>query len=258
MAGYRYWTIYITRSTVSSAIYTALKEIEMRSSRSGADRCAGGTAWASNNSSLAYRLFDNDIMTNWNGYSLNTEPTRIQYQFPSDIEIKEVAFLPSYAGQMPVDFQLHAGNDAYSYTEIGSWTDVNGWETGVWKSFNIDDLPILWPDTLPWISRDGYEHELPSEVISTDMEVGAPLVRRISRSNPWNFNVQWDMTKDQYADFFYFYNEKLNAGMKWFKFKTALPGDMGEMWGRILPGVRTRYLDDDHWVVSARMSGKKI
>ncbi|MBF0213058.1 MAG: discoidin domain-containing protein [Magnetococcales bacterium] len=149
---YRYWRLYITKTTSGSSMLVSPYEMEMRATVDGSDQCNGGTASASHADADAYKLFDNNLSNYWNNGSPGGSNTWIKYDFGTEISVGEIAILPRYQSQMPEDFTIQASNDALSWIDVQEWSGVTDWQGGIWKNFTvatpiitaISDLEMPW------------------------------------------------------------------------------------------------------------------
>ena len=75
-----------------------------------------------------------------------------------------------------------------------------------------------YPSTLPGPLRDGYQIAPASQVVSTDMEVGAPRMRRRSSAVNETISVSYKYTDAQMATFRAWFDSATgaNAGASWF------------------------------------------
>lgn len=74
-----------------------------------------------------------------------------------------------------------------------------------------------WPSTIPQVPlSDSYQEQRAPDVIRSSMDVGPAKVRRRSTCGVRQFQVSFDLTKDQADDLDDFYETDLNAGTDWF------------------------------------------
>jgi len=74
-------------------------------------------------------------------------------------------------------------------------------------------MPSAWPGCLPdYILQDGFEEELPTNSIHTQMDVGPPKSRRRATSAPTPMHWRIYMTKSQTEVFDEFFNTTLEGG----------------------------------------------
>ncbi|MEO5333029.1 MAG: discoidin domain-containing protein [Magnetococcus sp. YQC-5] len=143
-ASFRYWRIYVTKSTAGSNMLLSFYEMEMRATVGGADQCNGGTASASHADSTSSNLFDNNTTSYW----VNGSPSAdcwIKYDFGAGNtrSIGQLAFLPRYTNQCPEDFQLQYSNDGTTWTTMQSWVgQTTGWSDGTWRYYTVNRPPI--------------------------------------------------------------------------------------------------------------------
>ena len=130
-----YWRIYITGSVGGE--YVDIVEIEMRATVGGANQCAGGVASASSTyiTSSAAEAFDGDIENEWG--SDGPLPDWIKYQFPSAVDVSEIAIYGDGSGiaQPPTDFALQFSDDDSGWTTAVNWSGVT-WPTPGWQYFS--------------------------------------------------------------------------------------------------------------------------
>jgi hypothetical protein len=135
MAAHRYWRIRITASANNSD--SAIGELELRTSASGADQTGSGTASANSDAGgswVASNAFDNNNGTGWNSASFAGVPVWLAYDFGSgnDKDIVEIALRvrSDYVGNAPKDFWVEYSDNGTQW--LSSWRVVNatGWSTG--------------------------------------------------------------------------------------------------------------------------------
>lgn len=74
-------------------------------------------------------------------------------------------------------------------------------------------MAVSWPATLPVAAlRAGYSFEDADGRVVTDMDQGAPRVRRLYTNTPRSFNVVFSMTPAQLAIWQVFYRDALYGG----------------------------------------------
>jgi hypothetical protein len=77
-----------------------------------------------------------------------------------------------------------------------------------------------WPGTLPdFVTVDGFQETMPSNVIRTGMDVGPPKLRRRATSAPRLINCTQIMTGSQITDLETFYITTLVGGTQQFTWK---------------------------------------
>lgn len=84
-----------------------------------------------------------------------------------------------------------------------------------------------WPATLPAPSvAGGYKYKPQPSVLRTDMEIGAPRVRRITTANLGRINLSWVLTLAEKETFWAAYNSAsiANAGASWFTLSLRVDG----------------------------------
>lgn len=115
------------RSRLLLAGFTVFHEVEMRATPGGADQCTGGTASASstNGGNVAANAFDNNSATAWSSAGA-TLPQWLEYQFPSAVDVEELAILPGNLDQVAV-FEVQYYDEANWQTD---WTHF----TPAWAS----------------------------------------------------------------------------------------------------------------------------
>lgn len=75
----------------------------------------------------------------------------------------------------------------------------------------------VFPSTLPKASMQGYAYTPGSNLIRTDMEVGAAKVRRRFVSVPTDVSATWTFTLAELGTFEKFFREQLFDGAAWFQ-----------------------------------------
>ena len=110
------WRVNVSSKRSTSGVVGG-QELEMRGSIGGADLCTGGTASASsdNGTNLPAHMFDDNTGTSWFA-SGTSVPQWIEYDFPSDVTIEQIAWDPSNANDIPIGFTLE-----YWDVDLSSW-----------------------------------------------------------------------------------------------------------------------------------------
>lgn len=113
-----------------------------------------------------------------------------------------------------------------------------------------------WPATLPSPEKAGYQIAPASQVVRTEMETGAPRVRRRTAARNDVIAVRWKFTDAQLAAFRTWFDSSTDAagGAAWFTIDLAI-GDTGieshearfsgDWTADLLPGL--------NWSVSAKL-----
>ncbi len=86
-------------------------------------------------------------------------------------------------------------------------------------------MEILWPDTLPLPTVQGYNIQPGDTILRTEMEAGLARQRRRFTSAPTKVSVRWIMRRDQYAIFEGWYRWHAKEGANWFSI--TLLGGLG-------------------------------
>ena len=112
-----------------------------------------------------------------------------------------------------------------------------------------------YPSTLPVPSYDGYSIAPASQIVETDMEVGAPRMRRRTSAVCEKISVTWKYTDAQLATFRTWFDSATgaNAGANWFYISLAR-GTTGLVTceARFSGGIfRANVLSGLRWMVSA-------
>lgn len=147
MAAHRYWRIYITEKS-GAATFSAIEELELRSSAGGADVTGSGTASANNSSGgAAANAVDNDTGTIW-ATGAGALPHWWAYDFGAgnDQDIVEVSITSrsSTAGSAPGAFQLQYSDDGSTWT-TRLFCNVEGvWPVSTTHVFNTDGVGRYW------------------------------------------------------------------------------------------------------------------
>ena len=138
---YRYWRIYMQTNN-GDPTYTALCEIELRSSVGGADLTTSSTPAASSTSySAAYdasKTVDESTSTLWISAFNSTTNQWLRYDLGSAQTVAQVAIYPQgdALSRAPKDFIIQGSNDGTNFTNVKSITNATGW-TAAWRTFNI-------------------------------------------------------------------------------------------------------------------------
>ena len=90
-----------------------------------------------------------------------------------------------------------------------------------------------WPSTLPQPLGAGYRIAPVDPVIRTDLEVGAPRVRRRTAARNDRITLSWVMTAAQFAEFRTWFDTEAAGGAAWFTGSGVLLGDA--------PATETRF-----------------
>ncbi|PCH98970.1 MAG: hypothetical protein COB76_06600 [Alphaproteobacteria bacterium] len=86
-------------------------------------------------------------------------------------------------------------------------------------------MEILWPDTLPLPTVQGYNIQPGDTILRTEMEAGLARQRRRFTNAPTKVSVRWIMRRDQYAIFEGWYRWHAKEGANWFSI--TLLGGLG-------------------------------
>lgn len=150
---YRYWRLYITKTTSGSSLLVSPYELEMRAAVGGADQCHGGSASASHATGDAHKLFDNNTSNYWNNGSPGGSSTWVQYDFGTAVSVGEIALLARYSSQMPENFAIQASNDTASWADVAEWSGVTDWQGGIWKNFLVGTpiITAICDLEMPWL-----------------------------------------------------------------------------------------------------------
>jgi hypothetical protein len=84
---------------------------------------------------------------------------------------------------------------------------------------------IIWPDTLPLPTVQGYNIQPGDTILRTEMEAGLARQRRRFTNAPTKVSVRWIMRRDQYAIFEGWYRWHAKEGANWFSI--TLLGGLG-------------------------------
>jgi hypothetical protein len=97
-----------------------------------------------------------------------------------------------------------------------------------------------WPGTLPdFVTIDGFQETIPSNVIRSGMDTGPPKLRRRATSAPRPINCTQILTAAQVADLETFYMTTLTGGTQQFTWKNPRTG------GAV---TTMRFVDPPSWV----------
>ena len=77
-------------------------------------------------------------------------------------------------------------------------------------------MQIIWPQTLPLPTVQGYEVQPGDSILRTEMEAGLARQRRRFTDVPTKVSVRWIMRRDQYAIFEGWYRWHAREGANWF------------------------------------------
>jgi hypothetical protein len=150
---FRYWRVHITANNGDGS-YVSIQEIEFRSTYGGADECAVATGSTSiivadseaNSDNAAWKAFDNILGTSnkWtpNGPPSVGVPRWIRYDFGagSPKTIRQLAMVGPIGSQLsmaPKDFTVQGSNDASAWTTVNTFTNVTGWDSTTYRTFNV-------------------------------------------------------------------------------------------------------------------------
>jgi hypothetical protein len=123
----------------SGAAFLQLQEAEMRATVGGADQCTGGTASASASASgAAANAFDDSTLTSWNT-GVTTMPQWLEYDFATNVDVKQVTFTPQGAAGNPTAFTVE-------YHDGAAWQVY--WTEDVYDSVSANQLIFSKPDSL--------------------------------------------------------------------------------------------------------------
>jgi hypothetical protein len=86
-------------------------------------------------------------------------------------------------------------------------------------------MEILWPDTLPLPTVQGYNIQPGDTILRTEMDAGLARQRRRFTNAPTKVSVRWIMRRDQYAIFEGWYRWHAKEGANWFSI--TLLGGLG-------------------------------
>lgn len=75
---------------------------------------------------------------------------------------------------------------------------------------------IVWPNTLPLPTVQGYAVQPEDAILRTEMEAGLARQRRRFTNVPTKVSVRWIMRRDQYAVFEGWYRWHAKEGANWF------------------------------------------
>lgn len=157
-----FWRVRTDRNAASSSgsgAVTSVNEIEMRATPGGANMCAGGTAIALNVNATtpASRAFDGSLdYINNSTVSLDaSQPWWIGYEFPSPVEVQEVAIWR----QQYSDGYIRAPGTVYiDYSDDGSaWTNAAIYLAVDWAASGPNLFAVPYQHTgddpaFPWVS----------------------------------------------------------------------------------------------------------
>lgn len=113
---------------------------------------------------------------------------------------------------------------------------------------------VGWPMLLPAPTLDGYGLEPAEQTIRTDMEAGAPRVRRRSAADDDSVDVAWKFTDAQMKIFRDWFRSNAAGGAAWFDMALAVGGGgiqqkevrfNGKWKSTLLPGM--------NWHVTAKL-----
>jgi hypothetical protein len=113
-----------------------------------------------------------------------------------------------------------------------------------------------WPDTLPRPLADAYGIQPVDPVIRTDMDVGAPRVRRRSRARNDRLQVVWQFTPAQAATFRAWYDDDTGAagGAAWFDVQLDIAeGGLQSVEARFAEMWRGELQGKNQWRISATL-----
>lgn len=77
-------------------------------------------------------------------------------------------------------------------------------------------VDIVWPNTLPLPTVQGYAVQPEDAILRTEMEAGLARQRRRFTNVPTKVSVRWIMRRDQYAVFEGWYRWHAKEGANWF------------------------------------------
>jgi hypothetical protein len=147
MAAHRYWRIYIHEKS-GAATFSAIAELELRTSIGGADVTGSGTASANSvTGGAAANAVDNNTGTIW-GTSTGAVPHWWAYDFGSgqDKDIVELSITSrsSSAGSAPGRFELQYSDDNTNWsTQLFCHVDTS-WPISTTYVFNKDGSDQYW------------------------------------------------------------------------------------------------------------------
>jgi len=113
-----------------------------------------------------------------------------------------------------------------------------------------------WPTTLPSPSVSGYRLKSQSAVVRTDMEIGAPRVRRVSNEKRYRISPSWVLTAAQHAAFWEFFDSSTgaNAGASWFSVSLLVDGTALEtVDARFVGEPDSSHIGNGGWSVGAEL-----
>jgi hypothetical protein len=113
-----------------------------------------------------------------------------------------------------------------------------------------------WPATLPAPSVSGYKIKPQTSVVRTDMEIGAPRVRRVSNAKQYRISASWVLTAVQHAAFWAFFHSSsgANAGASWFSISLPVDGDTFEtVDARFVGEPDESHISDMQWAMGAEL-----
>jgi hypothetical protein len=111
-----------------------------------------------------------------------------------------------------------------------------------------------WPGTLPKPLADGYGLQPVDPTIRTDMDVGAPRVRRRTRARNDRIQLTWMLTSEQADIFRDWYDSDAGAagGAAWFSVDLDIAqGGIQTVEGRFADMWQGQYVAGGLWRVSA-------
>lgn len=149
MAAYRYWRIYVTANNGNA--YTAISELELRTSFGGSDTTTPSTpAYQSTyyvpNSSTAEKAVNNIQGNGSNSWVSDGSalPQWIYYDLGTAQDIQEVQMYcePGATTRGPKDFLIQGSSDASSWVTQRTLTNVTGWVDNTPKIFTAFELTL--------------------------------------------------------------------------------------------------------------------
>jgi hypothetical protein len=144
MAAHRYWRIYITESVSASNL--DIREVEFRTSISGADVTGSGTASASSEAGgfEASKAFDNSSGTTWYTSSA-TRPQWLAYDFGSgnDQDIVEVQITSWSEAEHIRSWQFQHSDDGSAWTTLWTIEYDKSLPTNTSRTYSATDTPTM-------------------------------------------------------------------------------------------------------------------
>ncbi len=140
------WRILYSALSGSDS-YSAISEVQLRTTAGGASVATGGTATSSTQYSGSYtatQAFDGSLTTSWSSAGGDTTAAWLAYQFATARQIVEIALSvqSTNAGgvrpaQMPGAFSVQYSDDGTNWITVKTFSGITGWVHGETRVFSL-------------------------------------------------------------------------------------------------------------------------